>query len=55
MALETRPFPDLKGKDAEEFLEKVANFTIKETKEEVRASMEWYKRIMAKSKAKGYV
>jgi hypothetical protein len=55
MALETRPFPELKGKDAEEFLERVANFTIKESKEEVRASVERYKRMVERSKAKGYV
>jgi hypothetical protein len=55
MALETRPFPDLKGKVAEEFLERVANFTIKETKEEVQESMRRYKEMMARSKAKGYV
>ena len=36
MALETRPFPVLTGKAARDFLKKVENFTITETKEEIR-------------------
>jgi len=36
MALETRPFPVLTGQAARDFLKKVENFTISETKEEIR-------------------
>jgi hypothetical protein len=41
MALETRPLPVLKGKVLKEFLEKVKNFKISETPEEVREANRW--------------
>jgi hypothetical protein len=36
MALETRPIPVLTGQTAIDFHEKVKNFTIKETREEIQ-------------------
>jgi hypothetical protein len=48
MALESRPIPELTGQAAIDFHEKVKNFTIKETREEIRELMRWGREIIAK-------
>jgi hypothetical protein len=55
MALETRPLPVLKGKVAKEFFEKVKNFKISETPEEVREYNRKMREMLEESKKKGYV
>jgi hypothetical protein len=46
MALETRPIPELTGQAAIDFHEKVKNFTIKETREEILEGIRWVRREM---------
>jgi hypothetical protein len=41
MALETKPFPELKGKAAKEFFEKVKNFKTSRSKEEIMEINRW--------------
>ncbi|MDR3195065.1 MAG: hypothetical protein LBT76_07235, partial [Tannerella sp.] len=52
MALETRPIPELTGQAAIDFYEKVKNFTIKETREELLESIRWGREIVAKQRKK---
>ena len=55
MALETRPFPVLKGRDAREFWKKVDNFKTTETPEEIREVNRWVREILKKSRNKNNV
>ena len=55
MALETRPFPVLTGKAARDFLKKVENFTITETREEIRECNRKVKESIEKSRKLGYL
>ena len=50
MALETRPFPVLTGQAARDFLEKVENFTITETKEEIREYTRKYREMIDRAR-----
>jgi hypothetical protein len=52
MALETRPFPELSGQALIDFLEKVENFTIKDSREELLERMRWGREIIAKQQKK---
>ncbi|MDR1022938.1 MAG: hypothetical protein LBL94_06695 [Prevotellaceae bacterium] len=54
MALETKPIPVLRSKAAKDFWEKVENFTISESKEEVQAINRKWKSVIEKSRV-GYV
>jgi hypothetical protein len=53
MALETRPLPVLKGKAAKEFFEKVKNFKISETPEEIREINRKVRESIERSKKEG--
>jgi len=55
MALETRPFPVLTGQAARDFLKKVENFTIPETKEEIREYNRKVRESIEKSRKLGYI
>jgi hypothetical protein len=48
MALEIKPMPELSGQALTDFLVKVENFTIKETREEILESIRWGREIIAK-------
>jgi hypothetical protein len=53
MALETRPFPVLKGKVAKEFFERAKNFKLSKSKEEVQEINRKVRESIERSKAKG--
>ena len=53
MALETRPFPVLKGRDAREFWKKVDNFKITETREEIREINRWVSKMIDDARQNG--
>lgn len=53
MALETRPFPVLTGQAARDFLNKVENFTINETREEIREYNRQVRQSLEKSRKLG--
>ena len=55
MALETRPFPVLTGQAAKDFQQKVENFRISQTKEEVQEINRKVCESIAKSRKLGYV
>jgi hypothetical protein len=55
MALETRPFPVLRGKAARDFLKKVENFKTDETREHIREVNEWVRASIKKSRELGYL
>ena len=55
MALETRPFPVLTGQAAKDFRQKVENFRISQTKEEVQEINRKVHESIAKSRELGYV
>ncbi|MDR0688078.1 MAG: hypothetical protein LBF55_05250 [Prevotellaceae bacterium] len=55
MALETKPIPVLRGKAARDFWEKVENFKISETREEIRELNKQVRESIEKSKRLGYI
>ena len=55
MALETRPFPVLKGKAARDFLKKVENFQTTETPEEIKEVNRWVQIMIEEAKQDGRI
>jgi hypothetical protein len=55
MALETRPIPVLKGKAARDFFKTLANCKVSESREEVQEINRQMRKMLERSRAKGYV
>jgi chromosome condensin MukBEF MukE localization factor len=53
MALETKPFPELTGQAAADFLEKVENFKITQTKEDIQRIKQAVRKSLEKSRRLG--
>jgi len=55
MALETRPFPVLKGKAARDFLKKVENFQTTETPEHIKECKRKYGKMIEDARQNGTI
>jgi hypothetical protein len=55
MALETRPFPVLTGKEARDFLKKVENFQTTETREHIQEVNRWVREMIEDARQNGRI